>query len=99
MDAYEDLARCIGFDWDAGNKGKNWGKHKVSDTEAEEVFFNDPLVARTDIVHSQSEPRYFVLGQTNKGRRLFIALTIRGKLIRVISARDMKRRELREYRA
>lgn len=99
MNAYEDLAECIGFDWDAGNEDKNWEKHKVSDAEVEEVFFNDPLVAGTDSAHSQNEPRYFVLGHTNKDRRLFVAFTLRGKRIRVISARDMKRRELREYGA
>ena len=99
MGTYEDLANCIGFDWDDGNNGKNWEKHKVSDTEAEEVFFNDPLVAGLDSAHSQNESRYFALGQTNSGRRLFIAFTIRGKLIRIVSARDMSRQELREYGA
>ena len=99
MGTYEDLADCIGFDWDDGNNGKNWEKHKVSDTEAEEVFFNDPLVAGLDSAHSQNESRYFALGPTNSGRRLFIAFTIRGKLIRIISARDMSQQELREYGA
>ena len=99
MDAYEELADCIGFGWDDGNEGKNWEKHKVSDTEAEEVFFNDPLVAGFDRAHSQNESRYFALGQTNSSRRLFIAFTIRGKLIRIISARDMSPQEIREYGA
>ena len=99
MGTYEDLANCIGFAWDDGNNGKNWEKHKVSDTEAEEVFFNDPLVAGLDSAHSQNESRYLALGQTNSGRRLFIAFTIRGKLIRIVSARDMSRQELREYGA
>ncbi len=97
MGVLDDLQRCVGFDWDEGNEGKNWEKHKVSDAEAEEVFFNDPLVAGTDMLHSQAEPRYFALGRTDAGRHLFVAFTIREALIRVISARDMTRKELKRY--
>ena len=46
MSAYEELENCTGFDWDDGNQGKNWEKHGVSDGEAEEIFFNDPLAVR-----------------------------------------------------
>jgi uncharacterized DUF497 family protein len=91
------LLDCTGFDWDAGNSEKNWVKHQVSRAECEELFLNDPLVAATDAEHSQGEARYFVLGQTDAGRRLFVVVTIRQKLIRVISARDMNRREEKEY--
>lgn len=93
----DDLQGCVGFDWDDGNEGKNWDKHQVSDAECEEIFFNDPLVAGVDRVYSGSEPRYFALGQTETGRRLFVAFTIRRDLIRVISARDMTPREVRRY--
>jgi len=97
MGAPDDLNRCIGFEWDEGNLGKNWEKHRVADGEAEEVFFNDPLVAGADPSHSHSEPRYFALGRTDAGRFLFIAFTIRKDLIRLISARDMTSSELRRY--
>jgi hypothetical protein len=99
VSAYDDLAKCTGFQWDDGNLGKNWDKHNVSDEEVEEVFFNDPLVAGADTRHSKRERRYFALGQTDAGRRLFVAFTIRKTLIRVISARDMTRREQRVYRS
>ncbi|MGH7866319.1 MAG: BrnT family toxin, partial [Candidatus Dormibacteraceae bacterium] len=69
----------------------------VSRPECEEVFFTEPLVVTPDIQHSAGEPRYYVLGQTVAGRRLFIACTIRDQLIRVISARAMSRRERRVY--
>lgn len=95
MSVYDDLERCIGFEWDDGNQGKNWEKHRVSDGEAEELFFNDPLVAGVDVAHSQKEPRYFALGQTDDRRPLFVVFTIRKQLIRVISAREMTKRELR----
>ena len=99
MRVLDDLQRCVGFEWDDGNEGKNWDKHHVSDGECEEIFFNDPLVAGVDVEHSASEPRYFTLGQTDTGRRLFVAFTIRRDLIRVICARDMTKKELRRYQS
>ena len=93
----EDLAKCTGFDWDEGNLTKNWVRHRVAAAECEQVFFNRPLVAAADEQHSEEEPRVYVLGQTDAERRLFIAFMIRRGLIRVISARDMNRRERVEY--
>lgn len=90
------LGQWTGFDWNAGNRGKN-ARHHVSDDECEEVFFNLPLLLRPDEAHSQHEERHHVLGQTPAGRRLFIAVTMRGPQIRVISARDMTRTERRTY--
>ena len=86
MGTYDDLEKCTGFDWDDGNQDKNWEKHDVTDAECEQVFFNDPLVAGADPKQSKRERRYYALGRTDAGRRLFVAFTIRKKLIRVISA-------------
>ena len=97
MAVLDDLERCVGFEWDDGNEGKNWEKHRVSDPESEEVFFNDPLVAGADPAHSQTEPRYFALGRTDADRHLFVAFAIRKDLIRIISARDMTTQELKRY--
>ena len=91
------LPEFTGFDWDKGNVEKNWESHKVSPQEAEQVFFNRPLIVADDVKHSETERRYFVLGQTDDNRALFVALTLRGDLIRVISARDMSRRERKVY--
>ncbi|MBI3014866.1 MAG: BrnT family toxin [Candidatus Tectomicrobia bacterium] len=93
----EQLFGCTGFQWDEGNSEKNWIKHRVSRVECEEVFFNEPLLVVPDVRHSGTEPRFYVLGQSDEGRLLFVGLTIRGKLVRVISARDMSRREQKEY--
>ena len=92
-----DLHYCHGFEWDEGNSDKNWLLHQVTDTECEEVFFNIPLIVADDTRHSKTEKRYYVLGQTDRGRLLFISFTIRDNLIRVISARDMNRRESKKY--
>jgi uncharacterized protein len=92
------LASCTGFEWDDGNAGKNLVLHAVTDAESEQVFLNHPLIAASDVEHSTAEHRYYALGHTNAGRQLFVAFTIRnGTLIRVISARDMTRRELNRY--
>lgn len=88
---------CDGFQWDKGNEAKSFIKHKVTEFECEQVFFNKPLLIEDDEKHSNTEKRYFVLGKTDLGRRLFIVFTIRKNLIRVISARDMSRRERRVY--
>jgi hypothetical protein len=87
-----------GFEWDEWNVNKNWQKHKVTYLECEEVFFNEPMVVQQDEVHSDSEPRYYVLGKTNRNRLLTIVFTIRNDKIRIISARDMNRKEKRVYR-
>lgn len=92
-----DPAEWEGFDWDDGNIGKNWTKHRVTDWEIEEIFFNTPIALGGDTGHSNAEPRYYALRQTNRDRRLFVAFTIRQNLVRAISARDMNARELRIY--
>ena len=92
-----DLSSVDGFEWDEGNQLKNWVKHQVSAVECEELFFNLPLMLADDPEHSQDEPRYYVLGQTNNKRRLFVSFTIRNDKIRVISARPMSRKEREIY--
>ena len=93
-----DLSEIGGFDWDSGNARKN-DKHGVTAAEAEQVFFNLPLLVLDDVAHSQIEPRLHALGQSDKGRALHITFTLRhdAKSIRVISARDMHRKERAIY--
>jgi uncharacterized protein len=93
MAAVDPLEDCTGFEWDEANTHKNWERHQVTPEEAEDIFFREPLVVRSDVRHSRSEKRYYALGRTSGGRRLFVAFTVRRKLIRVISARNMNRNE------
>lgn len=95
--AVDPLESCIGFEWDDANSEKNWELHGVTPEEAEDVFFQEPLVMRSDVRHSRREKRWYALGQTSKGRWLFLVFTVRRKLIRVISARDMNRNETETY--
>jgi uncharacterized DUF497 family protein len=89
----DPLESCTGFDWDEANMRKNWDLHQVTPEEAEDIFFNDPLIVRSDEQKSRREKRYWAVGQTSTGRRLFAAFTVRRNLIRVISVRDQNRRE------
>ena len=85
-----------GFEWDARNKEKNL-KHNVHASECEQVFFNEPLLLLDDPKHSVAEDRFAAFGQTDQGRRLVVVYTRRGSLLRVISARDMNRKEREFY--
>jgi len=93
-----DLSLIVGFDWDDGNARKN-EKHGITQSEAEEVFFNQPLLPLEDLRHGGQESRFHALGKTHEGLTLHITFTLRqdGTLIRVISARDMHRKERAIY--
>lgn len=93
-----DLNQISGFDWDEGNARKN-EKHGVTTAQAEQVFFNEPLLFLEDVIHSGEELRLHALGVIDEQRALHITLTLRqsGALIRVISARDMSRKERAIY--
>jgi len=91
------LENITGFDWDAGNERKNQDKHGVSKYEAEQVFFNTPLLLLDDEKHSESEQRFHALGRTDEARLLHVTFTIRKNKVRVISARDMHRKEKKVY--
>jgi uncharacterized protein len=94
-----DLTQSQGFQWDAGNARKSADKHGVSQADAEQIFFNEPLLLLDDARHSQIEARFYALGRTDDGRRLHVTFTLRdqGRLIRIISSRDMHRTERAQY--
>jgi hypothetical protein len=96
-----DWTQITGFDWDEGNARKSADKHDVSQPEAEQAFLNRPLLISPDTQHSQQEPRYHALGTTDNKRQLHLTFTVRssaaGRLIRIISSRDMHRKERAKY--
>ncbi|HXQ07361.1 MAG TPA: BrnT family toxin [Bradyrhizobium sp.] len=94
-----DLDQIAGFDWDDGNIRKSADKHDVSQAEAESIFFNNPLIVIGDAKHSETEQRFNALGKTAQNRLLHITFTLRqnGTMVRVISARDMHRKERKAY--
>lgn len=94
---FDDLmAELTGFLWDDGNSTKSWERHKVTQAEAEEVFFNRPVFLM-DAKAGAAERRYNVLGRTNGDRLLSVIFTVRRGLVRPISARPMSRKERSAY--
>lgn len=91
------LSEITGFEWDSGNERKSLDKHSVTKLEAEEVFFNVPILLLDDSKHSESEPRFHALGKTDAGHPLHITFTIRTNKLRVISARPMHKKEKTHY--
>jgi len=87
------------FQWDDGNKDKNYAKHRVDNNSIEEVFFNLPLLVVGDHKHSSNEKRYLALGKTDKNKKLSIIFTIRSNKVRTISARPMSAKERKIYEA
>jgi len=85
------------FQWDEGNSDKVWLRHQVTQAEAEQVFFNRPIVVADDPAHSAKEVRHFALGKTDAERLLMVVFAIRKDQVRVISARPMSRRERTTY--
>jgi hypothetical protein len=85
------------FEWDKGNKDKNWKKHHVKNEESEEAFFDEKKKILKDALHSGKETRYILLGKTKKKKILFIVFTIRNVKIRIISARNLNKKEVNLY--
>lgn len=90
------IKQVLEFEWDKGNIGKN-KKHNVDDKEAEEVFFDTEKVIYKDVFHSKEEERFIILGKTRKGRLLYTVFTKRGRKIRIISSRDINKKEVYFY--
>ena len=94
-----DFDKIVGVDWDDGNRHKSAEKHGVSPREAEEVFLDPRLLILTDDEHSGEEKRFHAYGQSATRRLLLVSLTLRRSetMVRVISARNMSRRERQRY--
>ena len=86
----------LNFEWDEGNTEKNI-KHNVEDKEAEEIFLDDGKVILKDTLHSEEEERFIILGKTKKDRLLYVVFTRRKQKIRIISARDINKKEVYLY--
>jgi uncharacterized DUF497 family protein len=82
------------FEWDRNNLRK-LRAHRVSPEEAEEALLNDSIPVYGQEIGG--ELRFAYYGQTSAGRLLAVVATQRGEKIRVISAYDLNRRQLRDY--
>ena len=83
----------IQFQWDAGNRDKNWLTHRVAAAECEEVFFDPHKRILQPLLHVGRETRHVLIGQTQEHRLCFVVFTLRGDMVRVISTRSANKRE------
>ena len=87
----------IEFEWDPTKATRNLRKHGVAFREAAMVF-GDPFgITVYDPDHSEQEDRFITIGWSAAGRLLIVAHPDRGARIRILSARQLGRRERREY--
>ena len=94
---YMILPDPLSFQWDKGNVNKNLVKHGVSNQEIEEAFSDEAKVIYNDTFHSELEGRYILLGKTKFERFVYIVFAVRNSMVRVISARDLNRKEYKFY--
>ena len=87
----------LGFDWDEGNRQKNWLGHRVSAKECEEIFFDENKKIAEDSKHSVKEKRHLIIGKTRADRLLYAVFTVRKQKVRIISARDLNKKERHLY--
>jgi len=84
------------FEWDDAKAALNWRNHGVSFEMAQDVFKDIFAIEWTDDRHGDAEERFVAVGMV-EGRLLFVAYTLRGERIRIISAREAEPRERRRY--
>lgn len=98
LDEFLETDRFV-FEWDRGNRTKNWRRHGVTTQECEEVFLNGPLPIgiQVDPLPAKEESRYAVIGETWEQKPLFIVFTVRQGKVRVVSARMATTEEREDY--
>lgn len=85
------------FEWDPDKAASNFAKHGITFHEAATVF-DDPLaMTYHDPDHSQDEDRFITFGQTSTGKSVSVVHVDRDDRTRIISAREMTRRERSQH--
>jgi hypothetical protein len=83
------------FEWGAAKEQANRKKHGVDFRTAAKVFL-DPYVIEFDDFGAADERRFSAIGLVD-GRMLFVSYTMRGAVVRIISARGAEPHEKRKY--
>ena len=82
--------------WDPAKAKANLKKHKVEFADAVGVF-DDPDAITLEDPDSEGEQRFISLGLDFIGRLIVVTYTYRRDDVRMISARQATRREIRIY--
>jgi hypothetical protein len=84
------------FEWDEAKAAENWRRHRVSFAMARAAFADPFGVEWADERADYGEERFVLLGMV-QARLLYVAFTLRGDAIRIISARAAEPFESRIY--
>ena len=87
----------MNFDWDIDKAVSNKKKHGITFDEASTAFGDPMALDFGDPYHSEDEHRLLLFGITSNGLYVVISYTWRDDTIRIISAREMTRREKKIY--
>jgi uncharacterized DUF497 family protein len=84
--------------WDPDKERENRARHGVGFDDAQEAILDRLSRRWPDTEHSLEEPRSIVIGESTRGRLLFVVVTTdaEGKM-RIISARRATKRERHAY--
>ena len=85
------------FEWNENKAIANLSKHGVSFEEAKTIFDDPFYVDFYDPDHSENEERYLIVGESSQGRLLIVSYAERKDSIRLISAREVTRKEREIY--
>ena len=94
--AKSKFGKVMKFDWDEANIS-HIAKHKVVQSEAEDIFFDENNMQDEDLGHSTAEERFLIIGKTAKRRLLYQIFIKRRNKIRIISSRDINKKEVHLY--
>ncbi len=81
------------FEWDPSKASENFKKNRISFDEAMTVFFDPLAKVASDPEHSSDEDRFVIVGQSTQLRHL-----IDDGIIRIISARKLTKKEMKEFK-
>ena len=84
------------FEWDEHNS-MHVEEHGLSPEDVEEALL-DPRRLGAPAYNVAREERRAVIGATSAGRVLFVDVTRRGDVVRVVTARDANEWEKKRYR-
>lgn len=89
----------ISFEWDNHKNKTNQSSHGISFEEASTVFYDENARLISDIIHSNVEQRFLILGYSSKARLLIVCHCYRenDEKIRIISARKANKSESKQY--
>jgi uncharacterized DUF497 family protein len=87
----------VQFACDTKKREANMRKHAMDLFDASAAFFDLFLLSNVDSEHSESEDRENIVGKMPNGKLIHVSYTLRGEVVRLISARKATKTEGQLY--